>query len=76
MSCNFNTAQFLLRSHQAELLIADRWPCMHLAFFMKFSAHLLSKNMTFSSSTDITFLTSFLVLGVTFSYSTKFFVLK
>ena len=76
MSCNFNTVQFLFRSHQAELLIADRWPCMHLAIFMKFSSHLHSKNLTFSSSTNITFLTSFLVLGITFSYSTKLFVLK
>ena len=35
ISCNFKTVQFLFKSHHAELLIADRCPCVHLAFLIK-----------------------------------------
>ena len=35
--CNFTTVQFLFKSQHAELLIANRWPCLLFLFLKKSS---------------------------------------
>ena len=80
ISCNFNTAQFLFKSHHAEFDIADRCPCEHFAVLIKswplviYLVKICDLLRPQIAHFPLTTLTSILVLGFTFSYSIILFV--
>ena len=77
VSCNFKTVHFFFKAHLADILIADQCQCFYFAFIIKFpplviySVKICDLFRPQTPQNPLIILTSFLVLGPIFSYSTK-----